>query len=99
MKEEIICQHCGLVNDYRTEMKSNQNTAWCNGCEKFIKNISYRDYSNLDEIFLPFGKYKDIRLSTINDISYLKWAVSSGAVKKGYREAVEKRISQLTQIM
>lgn len=68
---EIICQNCGSINDYRTVMKSNQNTAWCNGCDKFIKNISQGKPP-----MLYFGKYKGRLISTLNDedeIKYLKW--------------------------
>jgi hypothetical protein len=68
---DIICQNCGSINDYRTVMKSNQNTAWCNGCDKFIKNIPQGKPATL-----YFGKYKGRELSSMvsdDELKYLEW--------------------------
>ena len=68
---DIICQNCGSINDYRTVMKSNQQTAWCNGCDCFIKNLPQGK-----PVKLYFGKYKDRLLSSmdgVEEVQYLKW--------------------------
>lgn len=68
---DIICQNCGSINDFHTIMKSNQNTAWCNGCDKFIKNISQGKPP-----VIHFGKYKGRLISTMvlkDEIQYLEW--------------------------
>ena len=68
--EDIICRQCGSVNDYKTEMKSNQNVATCNGCGSFIKNIPYQLPS------LYFGKYKGKSIKdyeTPDEVNYLHW--------------------------
>ena len=68
--EDIICQHCGSVNDYSTQMKSCQNVATCNGCGKHIKNIPYNPPA------LYFGKYKGKAIKdydTPDEVNYLHW--------------------------
>lgn len=68
--EEIICKHCGCVDDYTTEMKSNQNVATCNGCGTFIKNIPYQAPA------LYFGKYKGLAIKNYlsrDHVNYLYW--------------------------
>ena len=68
---DIVCQKCGSINDFRTVMKSNQNTCWCNGCDSFIKNMPQGKSPKLH-----FGKYKDREISTMTDaveINYLQW--------------------------
>ena len=87
---EIVCKNCGLVNDYRTEMKNGQNVAHCNGCGKYIKNIPYNQTPKL-----YFGKYKDRIISEIEDLNYLQWLVESGAVRANIKQAVIDRIAQL----
>ncbi len=51
---DIICKKCGEVNNYRTELKSNNQVAYCNGCGAYIKNIPYAEPA------LYVGKYKGI---------------------------------------
>lgn len=78
-KSDVICQNCGSINDYRPVMKSNQNTAWCNGCDKFIKNLPQGKPP-----MLFFGKYKGRLISTmLNDeeIRYLQWMVQQAWCK------------------
>lgn len=68
---DVICQHCGNANDFHTIMKSNQNTAWCNGCDRFIKNIPQ---GNPPVLF--FGKYKGRLIATLKskeEVDYLIW--------------------------
>jgi hypothetical protein len=76
---DIICQHCGSINDYRTIMKSNQDTAWCNGCDKFIKNISQGKPPTI-----YFGKYNGREISsmvTTDEVNYLRWVTDQNWCK------------------
>ncbi len=73
---DIVCRKCGSINDFRTEMKTNQNTAWCNGCDAFIKNIPYQS-----EVTIYVGKYKGQKLSEVEDFRYLEWAITSWNLK------------------
>ena len=71
---EVVCNKCGLINDYKTQLKNNQNTAWCNGCGSFIKNIPY------SEPALYFGKFKGRKiksLTTPEETQYLHWLLNS----------------------
>lgn len=80
MTKEIICNHCGLTDDYRTEKKSNNLVAYCNGCDKYIKNIPYAEPA------FYFGKYKGIKISECTDIQYMKWFVGN---VKNYKQLTE----------
>lgn len=87
---DIVCQNCGSINDYRTVMKSNQNTDWCNGCNKFIKNIPQGK-----PIVLYFGKYKGRELSSMNDefeIKYLKWVIDQDWCKSLLKKQIEDHL-------
>jgi hypothetical protein len=86
---DIVCNKCGLVNDYRTEKKSNNLVAYCNGCDAYIKNIPQ------DVPKLYVGKYKGIPISDIEDLSYLKWAVGTLHLTSSVKMAVLSRISSL----
>jgi hypothetical protein len=71
---EIICKKCGLINDFRTELKNNQNTAWCNGCGSFLKNIPYAKPA------LYFGKFKGRTIESMTskeESQYLHWLINS----------------------
>jgi hypothetical protein len=71
---ELICTKCGCVNEYRTELKNNQNTAWCTCCGSFIKNIPYAKPA------LYFGKFKGRTIesmTTKEEAQYLNWLITS----------------------
>lgn len=90
---DIICQHCGNINDYRTIMKSNQNTAWCNGCDKFIKNLPQ---GKPPQIF--FGKYKDRFIATMTskeELEYLQWLVGQSWCKNLLRGQIEAHLKSI----
>lgn len=38
--DDIICQRCGSINDYKTEVAGPHLKAICNGCNIYIKFIS-----------------------------------------------------------
>lgn len=86
---EIVCKNCGSINDYRTEFKGNQLVAHCNGCGSFIKNIPYKEPT------LYFGKYKDKKVSDIQDLGYLQWLIDKSVVKANIREAVVNQIQKI----
>ena len=90
---DITCQHCGNMNDYRTIMKSNQLTAWCNGCDSFIKNIPQ---GKPPQIF--FGKYKDRLISSLTskeEIEYLQWLVAQKRCKSLLKGQIETHLKSI----
>lgn len=86
---DIVCNKCGSVNDYRTIQKANNKVAYCNGCDAYIKNIPH------DVPKLYVGKYKGIPIDTIEDLSYLQWALKTLTLTNSVSMAVSSRISHL----
>lgn len=90
---DITWQNCGSINDFRTVMKSNQNTAWCNGCDKFIKNMPQGKPP-----VLHFGKYKDRLISTMlnkEEVEYLTWLSQQSFCKNNLKTNIENHIKNL----
>lgn len=87
--EDIVCKKCGLVNEYKVIDKNGQKTAWCNGCDAWIKNIPHA------EPMMYFGKYKGAKIFEVTDRQYLQWCLEKGLFKGNIKDAVEKRISEL----
>lgn len=85
--EQIICNKCGAVDKYYTELKSNNNVARCSECNSFIKNIPYQQPK------FYFGKYNGVPVSEMTDMGYLKWALKEMKLTKVMRDAITKRIS------
>lgn len=74
-------------------MKSNQNTAWCNNCDGFIKNISQ---GKPPQIF--FGKYKDRFIASMTseeEITYLKWVEAQPWCKNLLRNQISTHLAYL----
>jgi uncharacterized protein (DUF3820 family) len=74
-------------------MKSNQNTAWCNGCDGFIKNISQGN-----PFTFHFGKYKGRLLSDFSspdDISYLKWMIEQSFCKNTLKNTIQTHLDNI----
>ncbi len=90
--EEIICPSCGPTTDYRTEQKSTQLTAYCNKCGGYIKNIPQ------GEPAFYVGKYKGVKVSEIEDMGYLKWALKEMKMSVNMRSAIEKQISRFENL-
>lgn len=91
--QDITCQHCGNINDYRTIQKSNQLTAWCNGCDKFIKNIPQGKPA---QIF--FGKYKDRFIDSLtakDEVEYLQWLIQQPWCKNTLKGYIETHLKSL----
>lgn len=76
--EDIVCQHCGTVNDYskveRTFKDGSEHLqAICNSCEKHIKFLPQLDKPRT---YIPFGKYKGKHTYQIDDTDYMQWFYS-----------------------
>ena len=87
----VICKNCGAIDDYWTELKNGQQVAYCNGCDKYIKNIPY----NLPKFY--YGKMVGKLVSEVKDLGYLKWFLTGTTPppKPHMKEAIEKRIKEL----
>lgn len=73
--KDVICQKCGSVNDYRVTKGNLHHTAYCNGCDAYIKNLPQGG-----PYILPFGKFKGTLLSEMtsrDQIDYLNWMLRS----------------------
>ncbi len=90
--EELICPKCGPTTDYYTELKSNQNVARCIKCDSFIKNIPYK------KPMLYIGKYANVPIEEIEDISYLRWALGTLKISAGIRKAIEQQITRFEHL-
>ena len=88
---QIKCPKCGS-EEYYTELKANNNVARCSKCDTFIKNVPY------SEPTFYFGKYKNERVSEIEDIGYLKWALAKTKQNESMRNSIQKRIDSLEYI-
>lgn len=91
--EQIKCPKCGEVDQFYTELKSNNNVARCSRCDAFIKNIPYQT-----ESIFYFGKYKSSKVSEVDDLSYLEWCIKNVKMASTIRLAVEKRITNLKHL-
>lgn len=90
---EIVCKNCGSVDDYRIEKKSNQQCAYCNGCDKFIKNIPYRS-----QTIIYFGKYKGTDINEITDVPYMQWMYDNvSKLNEAQKQALNNRINLLKE--
>ena len=88
--DTLFCPFCREQREYYTELKSNQNTARCNVCNTFIKNIPY------EQPKFYVGKYKDKNIGDIDDLGYLKWALNNmSRLNTRTKEAITNRIAQL----
>jgi hypothetical protein len=88
--DTLFCPKCQEQKTFYTELKSNQNTARCNDCNSFIKNIPY------EQPKFYVGKYKDKNIGDIDDINYLQWALANmSRLNTRTKEAITQRISQL----
>lgn len=89
----VVCKNCGSINDFRTTLKSNQLTAWCNCCNAFIKNIPYDQSPKL-----YFGKYKGREISSMKDteeIRYLQWLKEQTFCKNNLKQQINSHLLSL----
>ena len=87
---DVVCKNCGSINDYTIIVKAHNQCAYCNGCEKYIKNIPYAD-----DIKIYFGKYKGKRIKEILDIGYLNWIIQNIDLKEGLKKEVLNQLNRL----
>lgn len=90
--KDIVCQSCGLINDYAVHEKANNHCAFCNGCGRFIKNIPYKEPS------FYVGKYKGRPINTIDDVSYLEWAQRTMKLSAQLRDAINYQLDYLQNL-
>lgn len=57
-------------------------------------NIEVKTHSDDKTVFL-FGKYSGKSVNDIDDLNYLKWALSAVKMKEPFRRLVQSRISKL----
>lgn len=89
MSNILFCKHCLKNVTFTIVVKSNQQTAWCNSCGMYIKNIPYTE----PRLFV--GKYKEVPISEIEDISYLVWAILNLNVSQRVKRALIERVNNL----
>jgi hypothetical protein len=87
--ETLYCGHCDKQVGFYTELKSNQNTAWCNECSGFLKNVPYSKPA------LYVGKYSGKPIEEIADLNYLQWAIKTMKLNERTKTAITNRIAQL----
>lgn len=82
---DVTCHHCGLINDYKVIETKLHHTAYCNGCERFIKHVPHST-----DTTIWFGKYKGEGLADIfeKDAGYINWL---------YKMVVEEKKIKLKQ--
>lgn len=91
MPFDKTCHNCGSYDNYRTEMKNNQKTAWCNDCDSFIGNEPYQ------KPMFYFGKYKEKPIEdfeTPDEINYLLWIKNKTDIWDKLRPAVQEAIER-----
>ncbi len=93
-KMDLLCTKCGLMNEFHVIEKSNQHTAYCNGCNSYIKNIPQSDMS---KICCYWGKkYKGVRIAEIEDHKYLRWCIENmTGLNYKYITAIEMRLKEI----
>lgn len=87
--ETLYCKNCDKQVGFYTELKSNQNTARCNECNTFIKNIPY------EKPQFYVGKYARKPIEELTDLNYLQWAARTMKLNERTKTAITNRIAQL----
>lgn len=88
---DVTCTKCGLVNDYYTRQAGPHQSAYCNGCDSYIKHLPQ---NNPIEI-MPFGKYKGREIKSFSaqdEIRYLEWITQMPDIKERLKSAIDKHL-------
>lgn len=88
----IECQNCGLVDDYTIQQAGPHQSAYCNGCSKYIKHIPQNK-----PVTIYFGKYKGRELASLkseDELRYLTWLTNTGNIKPNLKTAIDKHLLQ-----
>lgn len=93
----VKCKHCGSVDSYTTELKSNNYVAHCKECGMYMGNIPHSEITKVKkEWSFYFGKYNGTKLNDCNDRNYLLWLLKNmEKIKPEFREAINDRIDLL----
>lgn len=84
---------CGS-SSYYTKQNGPHTTAYCSGCDSYIKNIA------TSKPAFYIGKYKGTIIEEVNDLGYLKWARENmTSLNPRQLEAVIARIHSLTEML
>jgi len=92
--QDIICQRCGNVNDYTVKKSGPHDSAYCNGCDNYIKHLP----QNNEIKIVPFGKYKGREISSMLDgeeIRYLQWFADMPDLRENVKKAIHKHLASL----
>lgn len=97
--QDITCNNCGLVNEYEIRQAGPHQSAYCNGCGRYIKHIPKPVSS---DTVIQFGKYKGTSLkdfTTPEHVSWLNWLLRSCElerptyIKQPLIDAITKHLS------
>jgi uncharacterized protein (DUF3820 family) len=84
--QDITCQNCGLINDYRIQQSGQHQTAYCNGCNKYIKHLPQNQ-----PLKIHFGKYQGREVNSMvlpDEVKYLGWLLTLENLKGNLRAAI-----------
>jgi len=90
---DITCQRCGSVNDYREVKTELHNTAYCNGCDAYIKHLP----QNNPIVTMPFGKYKGRDISSLlssEELRYVEWMIHNSTANEKIKTALKLHLSK-----
>lgn len=91
--ENVTCLRCNTVNEFYVEESGPHLKAMCNHCHRYIKFVSQEKPP-----CLYVGKYKEVPISTIEDMPYLKWALDKLKLSDKVKTAIQNRISQFEHL-
>lgn len=91
---EVICQRCGTTNEFYVVPSGPHQKAVCNHCNQYIKFISQEK----EPPKFYFGKHVGKYVHEIEDMQYLKWAVTNMKLKEPMRVAIQKRIDSFEHL-
>lgn len=90
---EVKCQSCQTVDEFYVVESGPHLKALCNHCNRYIKFVSREE-----EPCLYVGKYKKIPIKDIEDIPYLKWALTTLDLKDKVKSSIQNRISSFEHL-
>lgn len=92
--EEVICQRCQTANEFYVVPSGPHLKALCNHCNGYIKFVS----QDKEPPKFYFGKYVGKYIHEIEDMQYLKWAVTNMKLKQPMRDAIQKQINSFENL-
>jgi phage FluMu protein Com len=90
--EDVTCQRCQTTNEFYIEESGPHLKAMCNHCNRYIKFVSK------EEPKLYVGKYKGVPIKDIEDMGYLKWALTTLKINATVITAIQNRISSFEHL-